>query len=195
MLVLGLNGVDGSFHDSSASLFADGELVFSIEEERLNRIKHTSGIPVTAVQECLARVGASIGDVDAIGFYLNPQSMFKNYFMRTVRNYWPRTFNLYRSRSSFQQLLSFDSVLRQRLSVGCRTDSYYFNHHLCHAASAFHFSQFDEAAILIIDGSGDDETASLFVGNSSGRITKKATFSRYPQSLGLFYSSIADNAE
>ena len=50
MIVLGIN----SYHaNSSAALVVDGELVFAIEEERLNRIKNSAGFPKLAIEECL----------------------------------------------------------------------------------------------------------------------------------------------
>jgi carbamoyltransferase len=192
MIVIGFNGVEGTFHDSSASVFLDGELVFSIEEERLNRQKHSGGIPRLAVQACLDHVGAKVSDVDAFGFYLEPEVMYQKYFMRTVRNYWPSTLALYRGRRFFEQFREYERELRAALVIPAKTPLFFFNHHLCHAASAFHFSPFDDAAILVIDGTGDDETASLYLGDREGEIQRAATFSKYPQSLGFFYATVAD---
>src|ERR1700690_3976307 len=63
MLILGLN----MFHaDASAAIVQDGEVVFAVAEERLNRIKHFAGFPALAVQACLDAVGAKISDVDHI---------------------------------------------------------------------------------------------------------------------------------
>jgi carbamoyltransferase len=192
MIVIGFNGVEGTFHDSSASVFLDGELVFSVEEERLNRQKHSGGIPRLAVQACLDHVGAKISEVDAFGFYLEPEVMYQKYFLRTVRNYWPKTLALYRGRRFFEQFREYEQELRAALTIPTKTPLHFFNHHLCHAASAFHFSAFDDAAILVIDGTGDDETASLYVGDREGEIQRAATFSKYPQSLGFFYATVAD---
>src|SRR5467141_2590066 len=63
MLILGLN----MFHaDASAALVQDGEVVFAIAEERLNRIKHYAGFPSLAVKICLDAIGAKITDVDHV---------------------------------------------------------------------------------------------------------------------------------
>src|ERR1051326_872932 len=63
MLILGLN----MFHaDASAAIVQDGEVVFAIAEERLNRIKHYAGFPSLAVKACLDAVGAKIADVDHV---------------------------------------------------------------------------------------------------------------------------------
>lgn len=42
-----------SFHDAAAALLNDGCIVAAIEEERLNRVKHTNFFPRRAVQFCL----------------------------------------------------------------------------------------------------------------------------------------------
>ena len=63
MLILGLN----MFHaDASAAIVRDGEVVFAIAEERLNRHKHFGGFPSLAVQACLDAVGAKIRDIDHV---------------------------------------------------------------------------------------------------------------------------------
>ncbi len=63
MLILGLN----MFHaDASAAIIQDGEVVFAIAEERLNRIKHFAGFPALAMQACLNAVGAKISDIDHV---------------------------------------------------------------------------------------------------------------------------------
>ena len=41
--ILGLNIYHG---DSSACIIKNGEIIFAIEEERINRIKHWAGLPV-----------------------------------------------------------------------------------------------------------------------------------------------------
>ena len=49
-IILGLN----CYHaDSSACLIVNGKLEFAIEEERLNRKKHTSDLPILSIKECL----------------------------------------------------------------------------------------------------------------------------------------------
>jgi carbamoyltransferase len=55
MLILGLN----MFHaDASAAIVEDGNVLFAIAEERLNRRKHFGGFPALAVKACLEAAGA-----------------------------------------------------------------------------------------------------------------------------------------
>ena len=43
-------GVSSFYHDSSACLFKDGELVFACEEEKFTGIKHDSSFPKNTIQ-------------------------------------------------------------------------------------------------------------------------------------------------
>jgi carbamoyltransferase len=61
-------------------------------------------------------------------------------------------------------------------------------HHLSHAAAAFHPSPFESAAILTIDGIGEWATAS--VGLGIGHRVDLLEEQRYPNSLGLLYSLV-----
>ena len=44
-------GINSNHADSSCSIFIDNELVFGIEEERLNRIKHWAGFPEKSIEK------------------------------------------------------------------------------------------------------------------------------------------------
>ena len=50
MNILGINAFHG---DASAALLTDGNLIFAVEEERFNRIKHWAGFPALATRSCL----------------------------------------------------------------------------------------------------------------------------------------------
>ena len=52
MYILGLNAYHG---DCSACLFKNDTLIAAIEEERLNRKKHTSDLPILSIKECLEK--------------------------------------------------------------------------------------------------------------------------------------------
>src|SRR5215470_8578041 len=78
MLVLGLSGggdpvyrstlfhAHNFFHDSAAVIVDDGAVVAAIEEERLNRIKHTNKAAVSAIAFCLDQLGLRLSDLDKV---------------------------------------------------------------------------------------------------------------------------------
>ena len=76
MLVLGVHGGEMleqeddftgySHHDGAAVLICDGEIVAGIEEERLNRVKHSNCFPARAIQYCLEQAKCKLSDLDLI---------------------------------------------------------------------------------------------------------------------------------
>jgi carbamoyltransferase len=61
-------------------------------------------------------------------------------------------------------------------------------HHLCHAASAFYASPFDEALILTLDEQGDGRTGFVAVGEGT-RLRPVASV-RFPHSIGWLFTQI-----
>ena len=83
MIVLGIN----SYHaNSSAALVVDGELVFAIEEERLNRIKNTAGFPRLAIEECLKYKKINLNEVDLISINSNPKEQILKKIKFAIKN-------------------------------------------------------------------------------------------------------------
>ena len=39
-------GLNANHADSSVSIFKNNQLIFAVEEERINRIKHWAGVPI-----------------------------------------------------------------------------------------------------------------------------------------------------
>ena len=70
-IVLGLNC---NHADSSACIFKDGELLFGIEEERINRIKYWAGVPTKSIRECLLHANIKLSDITEITVNTNPGS-------------------------------------------------------------------------------------------------------------------------
>src|SRR3954464_9039876 len=60
MITLGINAV---YHDSSAALVRDGEVIAAAEEERFNRIKHGKRpVPFSAWELPYAAIVSSLGE-------------------------------------------------------------------------------------------------------------------------------------
>ena len=78
MVILGIN----SFHaDSSACLLINGKIRVAIEEERINRIKHWSGLPILSIEECLKNENISLKDID----YVAVNSDFFSNFLYKIK--------------------------------------------------------------------------------------------------------------
>src|ERR1700686_3010154 len=111
MLILGLN----MFHaDASAALVHDGEVVFAIAEERLNRIKHFAGFPSLAIKACLDFAGAKITDVDHVAVGQDSDANLAKR-VRYALVHAGKILNLIRLRQRKQSLRDVGSLLAKAL--------------------------------------------------------------------------------
>ncbi len=188
MVVLGLNAFHG---DAAAVILVDGELVAAAEEERFERVKHWAGFPTKAVEYCLAAANARIEDVDHVAIGRDPRANLVDKFLYSARHLPSPSFvadrarNLLRVGRPRNELAAALGVDADRV----RAKSHAVEHHRAHLASASFASPFDSAAVVSIDGFGDFASTTWGVGrdtqiNPSRRI-------RFPHSLGLFYSGMA----
>jgi len=192
MITLGINY--SQIHDSSACIARDGEVLFAIAEERLSRVKHDARFPGLAMRACLDFAGVRPDQVDEIvsGW---PHSRVN--FLHDLKCY-----ALGRQPVSYLNLLN---STRQFVTLwhqggGRNRFAYHFGpnrarfrqipHHLAHAISAYSYSGFSEATVLIVDGHGGWEATSVWHGRD-GRIEPVSTIP-FPNSLGLFYGAFTE---
>lgn len=184
MIVLGLSFY---YHDSSAALVRDGELVAAAEEERFSRLKHDSGFPKLAIDFVLEQAGVTIHDVDYVVFYEKPFVKFERMLLSAMATF-PRSAAVFRE--SMQRWVTdklwIKSHMKRELDVPS-SKLLFADHHMSHAASSFFTSPFEEAAILTVDGAGEWTTSTMSVGRGNKiEILKEL---RFPHSLGLLYSA------
>jgi carbamoyltransferase len=189
---LGINGVDGIFHDASASLVKDGEIIASVEEERFNRKKHSNGIPFNAISYCLKRANIAFDQVDHIGYYLDPLTLKRTMFDDVVAKFECPPEKIRYLADAAARISVVKPTLIDAYDASHDVDFHYINHHLAHAASAYFVSGFERSAILTLDGSGDRETCVLFKAEGAG-ISKVQDILVYPESLGYIYTIVASH--
>jgi carbamoyltransferase len=184
MIILGIN----AYHpDSSACLLIDGEIKIAIEEERINRIKHWSGLPILAIKHCLQDQKISIKDVDLISINQNFYSNFLKKIKFILFNNCNFDFYLSKLQSKIKKknLLDIISIEIGGLKKGCKLIE--VEHHKSHVASAFYESPFDKCANVSIDGFGDFSSVSWGISlNNKVNIDHRILF---PHSLGIFYEA------
>ncbi len=193
MIILGVHAVT---HDASAALIVDGRVVAAADEERFTRVKHAPGaLPVNAIRFCLETAGIRPEQVDLVSYPWNRDVLRTRrwkYFANTVRRRPQRAsmvhMRLYKRQRRRERLL--DQTLRAAGFDRSRTTVEYVDHHMAHAASAYHFSGFDHAAVLSIDGVGEVQTTIYAEGQGAElRLIDEVL---KPDSLGLFYSSMTE---
>lgn len=186
MYILGLNAFHG---DSAACLYKDDQLILAIEEERLRRIKHWAGFPSEAIKACLAEANISITDVDHITISRNPSAnLFKKikHILLKIR----KINSLLDRLSNTQKVASVKQILSEKFDVpesSIKAEIHNVEHHRAHMASAFFASEFEEAAILSVDGFGD--FTSTMTGQGKDNQIEVFDSVIYPHSLGVFYNA------
>jgi carbamoyltransferase len=190
MVILGINGLDDMFHDSSAALVVDGKIAACVEEERFDRRKHSSGLPLRAIDYCVRKAGAAYSAIDHVGYYLDPDVLLKTFYTEIVGQYAHVPRAMAHIAAAADRARSVEARLRETFPLTPSTCFHFLNHHLCHAASAFYISGFERAAVLTIDGSGERESCTLYAGGPDG-LRKVHDFLLFPQSLGFVYNVVA----
>lgn len=189
MIVLGIGGgldsIDSNkynaAHDSTAVLIENGELLFAIEEERLNRIKHTDKAPLMAIRACLDHRGIDVHQIDRIAIYGQEQAL-----------------NAALKHASLDHFLGDGdqdvcSIMQRLVSeeFGCQIDRERFvfvPHHMAHAISTYNMSDFDDSLVLTVDGHGDG-ISTLVLSGRGGKLEVLNTW-YMSDSLGFFYIEV-----
>lgn len=177
MKILGLNGWPGvESHDASAALFADSKLIAAVEQERLSRVKHAyRQAPVEAARFCLDYAGLQLDEVDYITYGWSKG--LENTPSHEKAADW-----IIKSDQYTAELLP-----RKCFGFGHPPPIYYVKHHICHIGAAFFESGFEDAACLVIDGQGEDESITLAEVSAQGlKIIRQYELEK---SLGLFYEA------
>jgi predicted NodU family carbamoyl transferase len=192
VLVLGLSGGFGLpgekfipdlpvwfFHDSAACLVRDGQVLAAIEEERVNRIKHTNMLPIGAAGECLKVAGVNPADIDLVAYFFREEYADNELDLQYIQH---PELSLRHARDLLAERLS------ECFGVNIPPGKIRFvRHHQCHATAAFFHSGFETSLIAILDGNGEDESISIY--STDGNETTLAATYPTEKSLGHFYSS------
>jgi carbamoyltransferase len=181
-------GVSAGYHDAAAALVVDGRVVAAMQEERFSRVKNDPSLPRRAALACLAEGGLRAADLDRVVFYENPYAKLERVLVSVLRAF-PRSWRQF-PRALGAQLgdkIWILDALGEALDVP-RDRIGFVEHHRAHAASAFFTSPFARAAILTVDGVGEETATALWTGDGD----RLALVDRmlYPHSLGLLYAAL-----
>ena len=189
-----LLGISCWYHDSSSVLFKDDKIICAVQEERFSRIKHDPAFPVQSIKYCLKEGGISLSEISKIIFYDDPKMKFER-IKKTYLTFFPksllffiRSYPLWVFKKQYwkkELIKNFNKHFKHEITKDKISNCI---HHKSHAASAFFPSKFKNAVILVLDGVGEFDTFSIWQGENNK--LKKIESIEFPNSLGLFYSSI-----
>jgi carbamoyltransferase len=207
MKILGI--YDG--HLSTATLLVDGRIVAMASEERFTRKKNQGGAPDRAVAWVLSQGGIAGADLDAAALAMLTQPFTaweedirqsRRRLFRVASALLPRAIlgsralvkpyvRLYRNTRDWDGLNG--ALSRNGVSPALYAD-HRFEHHLCHAATAYYLSWFRSHAepmlVVTADGSGDGLCATVSIGHE-GRIRRVHEIPSY-HSIGELYTRVTE---
>lgn len=168
------------WHDGAAVLLQDGRVVAAVEEERLNRIKHSNKLPALAVRACLRQAGIDARRVDcwALANRLDTAFELITQVQMTTQLAAPEPFLLPDAFFRRQLCTALGEALPLERIV-------HVPHHEAHALSAFAQSGMDEALVVTLDGVGD-RVSGLVQTAGDGALRTLQTLD-LPHSLGKLY--------
>ncbi|MFQ5706564.1 MAG: carbamoyltransferase [bacterium] len=192
-------------HDAGASIIEKGKILAAINEERLTRVKGQNGFPFKSIEEVLRLSGKTHADVRHV---VIPEI---SKFVDVVKNVTKYPFTAFpvgqEGRISFLEMLqhlmyatyiifqTYPRVLinhyrdiKRLKKMFPQAKFHRVEHHVCHAASAFHTSGYDKALIITADYWGDFVCNMISIGE--GKDIMVVSRSWYPNSIGHYYASL-----
>lgn len=195
MNILGIN----FGHDAAATLIKDGRVLFSIEEEKISRVKQDFGWPNNAIEIILKQSGLTTKDIDiiAVGGFIfkdlganeikyrfNKRKGLKQMeYLNRVLAYVGLESNRFteKNKSVFEEQVKGKGFTKAQVE--------FYNHHLCHASGAFYCAPFNADVTITCDGQGDGESFNFYgFDNKAG--LRPLTINGQEVSVGAFYSCI-----
>ncbi len=170
MRILGISTIG---RGSAVALLDEKSILFAIEEEKLNRLQDALEIPRLALERCLHENQLKPEDCRAIALADRSAPLEHS---RSRRKRAPRS--------------AFEDLLQPLLRGGPRLSR--FDHHLCHAASAYYTSGYDRALILTLDQGAQSQAGLAALGD--GDEIEPLHSLKFPDSLGWFYSRVTELA-
>ena len=198
-------------HDASVSVCSPDGVLFSLQEERVSRIKHHCGFPRRGIELALTRFGRLGRDIPVVAFSTSeviapehpnawvvpaegdrqscggavgdPQRLTK------IRDKVRRTWSEFAERhwSSHVEFMRDIGMLDRDVT------HYYVAHHRAHAASAFRLCGIRDQPVTVVtcDGKGDGLSAAIYRGEVDGTLTYLR--GSLPQhSVGMFYQAVTE---
>lgn len=205
-------GISDSSVCGGATLVEDGHVLASVNEERLDRQKLSTGFPALAIQSVLETFRTKPEQVDRVLVadrynYFNPKSekwqgwlvdhaSLSKQMMSTCSSYVSRfignstfaqeTYYNLKRRLTASRHSKVQEYLQQKFDLDCRVS--FLDHHYCHAASAYHTAGFPDATLITLDGGGDGLCSRVYRVRN-GHFQLLHTLNSY-HSVGNYYAYI-----
>jgi carbamoyltransferase len=185
-------GISAYYHESSIFLTDNKKTNCFLKEESFSRIKGDKNFPKKSLEFIKKKYNLADHNIKFICFYEKPFKSWWDIFYYSIKNpIQNRNLLIHHLKNFNQGSIFFFSDLKKILDIS-KDKIIYSSHHLSHCLFGLTMCEkFDEYVFLTCDGVGEGETMSIFTISQDYKI-KKLWSKLYPNSIGLFYSTITD---
>ncbi len=199
---------------SGAAIIEDGVILAAVNEERLNRVKMTRGFPRTAIAEVMRLTSTSPAGLGGVAIAQSDMELreetapwpgwfeardgerdLHSRFFQIASRFGTLANRLPPLKKAYYQLRQpayrhrrkrIPEILRDEFEIDAPVE--FFHHHLCHAASAYYTSPFEDALVVTMDGGGDGNCSHIYRGERGELYPVTRTDSYH--SLGNYYAYV-----
>ena len=185
-------GISAYYHESSVFLTDNNGTDCFIKEESFSRIKGDKNFPQRCLKFLIKKFDLKNDNIKSICFYEKPFKSWWEIFKYSIKNpFENREFLIHHLKNFNDGSIFFYTDINKLINIS-RNKIVYSSHHLSHCLYGLSvIKNVSDYAYITCDGVGEGETIGAYIINDEYKI-KKIWTNFYPNSLGLFYSSITD---
>ena len=185
-------GISAYYHESSVFLTDGIQTNCFIKEEYFTRIKGDKSFPKRSLEFLIHKYSLNEKNIKYVCYYEKPFKSWWEIFSYSIKKPLENKKFLSHHIKSFNTGSIFFYTHLNNLIKISKDKILYSSHHLSHCLyGSLYADDNDDYAFISCDGVGEGETMTIYTINSENLIKKHWT-NFYPNSIGLFYSTITD---
>jgi len=185
-------GISAYYHESSVFLTDNKGTSCFLKEESFSRIKGDKNFPHRCLRFLIKTFNLKDENINFISFYEKPFKSWWEIFYYSIKNpLLNKDFLIHHLKNFNNGSIFFYTDINKLINIS-RNKIVYSSHHLSHCLYGVSVvKNISEYVYITCDGVGEGETMSIYTIDNEYKI-KKIWTNFYPNSIGLFYSTITD---
>jgi len=185
-------GISAYYHESSVFLTDNKGTNCFLKEEAFSRIKGDKNFPQRCLKFLIKKFNLKNENIHFISFYEKPFKSWWEIFYYSIKNPLKnKDFLIHHLKNFNTGSIFFYTDINKLINIS-KNKIIYSSHHLSHCLYGISvIKNISEYVYITCDGVGEGETMSIYTIDNKYKI-KKIWTNFYPNSIGLFYSTITD---
>ena len=185
-------GISAYYHESSVFLTDNEGTNCFLKEESFSRIKGDKNFPKRCLKFLIKKFDLKNENIHFISFYEKPFKSWWEIFYYSIKNPLKnKDFLIHHLKNFNNGSIFFYTDVNKLINIS-RNKVIYSSHHLSHCLYGLSVvKNISEYVYITCDGVGEGETMAAYTIDNEYKI-KKIWTNFYPNSIGLFYSTITD---